>query len=234
MAVPICHDRCPRTRKGCTPRGEANIHTGQRIQPIGMKDVPISRSRTPIGPHGYRQAVTRIYPLAWRPVPMRPDGHCQTGTRKYPFAGCRHPWALMVPGKGQEGCLPQGKGLWPSGRIDYGKSGEGRTAPRIARGHAPSSTRRSAGGLQSCTQKAAALGLLDTVIDRESCTRSPRCATRFARWASGSAVKARPVSREGEGLQGKGPARARSATHRREENVTSSPRVTPWARSRKL
>jgi hypothetical protein len=34
-----------------------------------------------------------------------------------------------------------------------------------------------------------------------------RSATRFARWAAGSALKGRPLSGEGEGLQGKGPAR---------------------------
>jgi hypothetical protein len=68
MGIPIIHEPCPRPREGSIPRGEADIHMGQRIQPSSMKDAPMPRSRTPVAPHGHRHAGTRIFPLAWRPV----------------------------------------------------------------------------------------------------------------------------------------------------------------------
>jgi hypothetical protein len=121
MAVPIRHDRCPRSRKGCTPPAEADTRMGRRMQPYGVKDGPIPRSRTPIGPHGLGQAGTRTYPLACSPVPAQPDGHGQAGPRKYPFARCGYPWALMVTRKRREGWLARGKAPRPSGRVDSGK-----------------------------------------------------------------------------------------------------------------
>src|ERR1700722_20107970 len=76
-----------------------------------MKDVPVPRSRTPIGPHGYGQGGTRIDPWARRPVAMRPDGHRRAGTRNHPFASRGHPWALMGTRKRREGCVALGKAL---------------------------------------------------------------------------------------------------------------------------
>ena len=116
--------RRPRSRKGWNPPGEADTRMGRRMQPNGMKDVPIPRSRTSIGPHGRGHAVTRMCPLARRPVAMRPDGHPQAGARRYPFASCGHPWALRVPRKRREGCIARGQGLRPSGRIDSSERGE--------------------------------------------------------------------------------------------------------------
>ena len=129
MGVSIRQDRRLRPRKGCIPPGEADTRTGRRTQPSGMKDVPIPRSRTPIGPHAHGQADTRMCPLAQRPVAMRPDGHQQAGIRKYPFASCGPPWALMVPRKRRDGCIARGKGLRPSGRIDSSERGEGAPLP---------------------------------------------------------------------------------------------------------
>jgi hypothetical protein len=95
------------------------------------------------------------------------------------------------------------------------------TASRIARGHAPSSTRGSARGLQRSTKKAAALGLFDTVINGRSVPDRPdaRLASRAGigirregpslvrrrGWASGAKagrmrVRASPVSAEGHVL----------------------------------
>ena len=85
------------------------------------------------------------------------------------------------------------------------------TASRVAPGHAPSSTRRSAGGLQRSPKKAAALGALRYRHRREGRSRSPRCATRSARRASGSAVKGRPLSGEGCERQGQRPGRRRAS-----------------------
>jgi hypothetical protein len=69
---------------------------------------------------------------------------------------------------------------------------------------------------------------------RESRTPSPRCATRFARRASGSAVKGRPLSGEGDGLPAQRPGACASGFDRRQPKVTSSRRVTRWDRSRRL
>jgi hypothetical protein len=99
------------------------------------------------------------------------------------------------------------------------------TASRVAPGHAPSSTRQSAGGLQRFPKKVAAFGALRYRHRREGRTRSPRCAARSARWASGSAVKGRPLSGEGRERQGQRPGYARQvgtprACHQRRDRAS--------------
>ena len=162
-----------------------------------MKDVPVPRSRTPIGPHGCGQAGTRIYPWARRPVAMRPDGHRQAGTRNHPFAGRGHPWALMGTRKRREGCVARGQGLRPSGRIDSGKRREGAPLRGSRQAMRPHRRADSAGGLQRFPKKAAPSVRFDTVIGGRALRDRPDAPTRSARWASGSAVKGRPLSGEG-------------------------------------
>ena len=174
-----------------------------------MKDVPVPRSRTPIGPHGCGQAGTRIYPWAGRPVAMRPDGHRQAGTRNHPFASRGHPRALMGTRKRREGCVARGKACRHRVGSIPGSDGkvhrfEGRARPcalidgQIRRRAAP------------IPEEAAAFGALRYRHRREGRTRSPRCATRSERWASGSAVKGRPLSGEGCERQGQRPGYAPS------------------------
>ena len=55
------------------------------------------------------------------------------------------------------------------------------------------------------------LGALRYRHRREGRTRSPRCATRSERWASGFAVKGRPLSGEGCERQGQRPGRRRAS-----------------------
>ena len=180
---------------------------------------PSRGSRTPIGPHGCGQAGTRIYPWARRPWPcgLMDTGEQSQGTTPSRVADTHGPsWARGNDEK--DASLGERPAAIGSDRF---REVTGRcTASRVAPGHAPSSTRRSAGGLQRSPKKAAALGALRYRHRREGRTRSPRCATRSARWAAGSAVKGRPLSGEGCERQGQRPGDARQVPGRR--HVSSS------------
>ena len=122
---------------------------------------------------------------------MRPDGHRQAGTRNHPFARRGHPWARMGTRKRREGCVARGKACGHRVGSIPGSDGkvhrfEGRARPCAL---IDARIRRRAPAIP---EEAAALGALRYRHRREGRTRSPRCATRSARWASGSAVKGRP------------------------------------------
>jgi hypothetical protein len=132
--------------------------------------------RTPIGPHGYGQAGTRICPWARRPMAMRPDGHRQAGTRNHPFASRGHPWALMGTEETTRRMHRSGKGLRPSGRIDSGKRREG--APLRGSRQAMRPHRRA-----------------DPPEGSSDFRRRPRPLVRFDTVIGGRAVIVRPVAR---------------------------------------
>ena len=186
------HDRCPQSPKR-TPSLRA------RRTFTGLKDTAkwhegCTRPAIADTPRASRLRASRHedLPSARRPVTMRPDGHTRKqaqGTTLSRVAETHGPsWARGNDEK--DGSLGERPSAIGSDRF---REATGRcTASRVAPGHAPSSTRRSAGGLQRFPKKAAALGALRYRHRREGRTRSPRCATRSARWASGSAVKGRP------------------------------------------
>ncbi len=152
---------------------------GEKALSFGLEGCGAGSSAWRLG----KRAHGRTSSASWGTA-MRPDGHKEIARRVCPSA----------------------KGPRPSGRIDSGKWREARIASRGGPGHAPSSTRGSAGGLPPSTMKDVALGVFRYGHGREKCPRSPGWATRFARGASGSAVKGHPLSCEGGGLQGKGSA----------------------------
>ena len=212
------HDRCPRSPKGpslwarrtsiglkeAAKWHEGCTHPADRGHPSGLMAAGKPAPGIPMGPEA---------------VAMRPDGHRRAGTRDHPFAGRGHPWALMGTRKRREGRVARGKASDHRVASIPGNDGkvhrfEGRARP------SPSSTRRSAGGLQRSPKKAATLGALRYRHRREGRTRSPRCATRSERWAAGSAVKGRPLSGEGRERQGQRPGDARQVPGRR--HVSSS------------